>query len=195
MKSNIYALQNILKAALFPLLVVVLLSVEVNTAKAQSVYFADNQSTVDTTTPQANPAASKIWEKPTVPVKDTVDQIIEDPITDSLIPPENGDLILNKDPKWLDQKVVFYNGERNFVESIEYPQSAINNGLEGVVKIFFVVEPDGRASHIRIIQSLDYDCDQAVIKAVHNALFKPGMVGGKPVRVHCVLPVYFGMNS
>ncbi len=206
MKSNIYAPRNFLKAALFSLITaVVMMSVKTGKTEAQSVYLTDNQNSG---AGKAVAAASKSvndekWKKPTVPVEETVDQLIDDPITDldaylpvdsSLyIPSEN--ITINKDPKWLERKVTFYNGKRHFIESIDYPQSAINNKVEGVVKVFFVVEPDGKASGIRIVQSLNYDCDQAVIRAVHNATFKPGIANGKAVRVHCILPVYFGLGK
>ena len=204
MKSNIYAHRNILKAALFPLIaVVVMMSVKASKTEAQPVYLTDNQNTG---TVRAEAAVSKSandekWEKPTVPVEETADQLIDDPITDldTYLPVDSSlyitseNITINKDPEWLERKVTFYNGERHFVKSIDYPQSAINNKVEGVVKVFFVVEPNGEASGIRIVQSLNYECDQAVIRAVHNAKFKPGIANGKAVRVHCILPVYFGL--
>jgi len=96
---------------------------------------------------------------------------------------------------WLDRMVTYKKGEHRFVQTIDYPQSAIENKVEGIVKVFFVVEPDGTTSNIRILKSLDYDCDQAVIKAVHKARFNPGMINGQPVRVHCILPVHFGLTN
>lgn len=96
---------------------------------------------------------------------------------------------------WLDRTVDYKMGKTDFIKSIKYPQKAIEKGVEGLVKVFFIVEPDGRASHIKVLESLDYECDQAVIQAVHNARFNPGIVNGQSVRVHCILPVYFSLKD
>lgn len=206
MKSNINTLKNILKAAFFSLAAaVIMMSVKTSKTEAQPVYLTENQNSdiVKSEALISKLAIDEKWKKPIVPVEETVDQIIDDPITDldanfpvdSSLYITSENFTVNTDPDWLEQKVTFFHGKRHFVNSIDYPQSAIDNKVEGFVKVFFVVEPDGRASGIRIVQSLDYDCDQAVIKAVHNAKFKPGIVDGKAVRVHCILPVYFGLDK
>lgn len=103
--------------------------------------------------------------------------------------------IYDNSKNWLDRTVSYKNGKSSFASSVVYPQDAIDHKVEGLVKAFFVVEPDGHTSNIRILKSLNYECDQSVIKAIHKVQFKPGMINGKAVRVHCILPVYFGLNG
>ncbi len=205
MKCKISTFKNYFKVALFPVMAIALLSIEINTTQAQTAY--ENSKTVKASGKLAQAKVDKTWEKPTVPLVSPIDLIIEDPITDLKAP-----LTINKpieiepdtileapvydnNHKWLDRQVSFKYGKTDFVKSINYPEDAINGKVEGLVQIFFVVEPDGRTSNIKILKSLNYECDQAVIEAVHNARFNPGLRNGQPVRVHCILPVYFGLNK
>lgn len=206
MKTTINTFKNCFRATLIPVVAVALFSVTFNTSKAQ-VNSTNSQSEQATNMLAAETLYTQNWEKPFVPVDLPVDLIIEDPITD-FEAPLTIDKPLEIDPdtiieapvydnnhKWLDRKVSFKHGKANFIKSIHYPASAINGKVEGLVQVFFVVEPNGKASNIKILKSLDYECDQAVIHAVHNARFNPGFKNGKPVRVHCILPVYFGLNK
>ena len=206
MKSNIYALKNIIRAALFALAAVIVMSVKTGKAESQNVYLTENQNTVTISTgvASAESAGDEKWVKPTVPVEEAIDPIIEDPLTDltinlsldsSSVDPDSEEYTIDQNPTWLDRTVNYQMGETHFAKSIKYPQEAIDKGIQGLVKVFFVVEPDGRATHIKILESLDYECDQAVIQAVHYTKFDPGIVDGKSVKVHCILPVYFSLKN
>jgi len=114
----------------------------------------------------------------------------------SLFVPESSNNSKAPMKKWLDKTATYKMGKVNFTKSITYPQKAISKGIQGLVKVFFIVEPDGQASHIKILKSLNFECDQAVIKAIHNTRFNPGTTtNGQSVRVHCILPVYFKLNN
>lgn len=131
-----------------------------------------------------------------LPVYFGLDPAKEDPkslaetLPDTVLQP-----VYDNSHNWLDRTVSYKKGKVNFTRSIIYPQDAIDQNVEGVVKAFFVVEPNGHTSNIRILKSLNYECDQAVIKAIHQAKFIPGMIDGQNVRVHCILPVYFGLKN
>lgn len=75
--------------------------------------------------------------------------------------------------------------------NIEYPEAARNQGIEGRLVLFFVVEPDGRPSNISVGTSLHPLCDSAAVQALRRTLFIPGHHNGKPVRVRMRLPVSF----
>ena len=75
--------------------------------------------------------------------------------------------------------------------NIQYPQSAIDAGVEGRLVLDFVVEADGRATNVEIYQSLHPMCDSAAVEALRKTVFMPGRSGGEAVAVKMRLPVLF----
>ncbi|QXD15027.1 TonB family protein [Rhodocaloribacter litoris] len=75
--------------------------------------------------------------------------------------------------------------------NIEYPQAAIDAGIEGRLVLDFVVETDGRPSNIRVMKSLHPLCDSAAVRALRQTRFVPGRQNGELVPVRMRLPVLF----
>ncbi len=88
------------------------------------------------------------------------------------------------------------NRARNYIASyLQYPELAVENGVEGTVIVAFVVEKDGRLNDIKIEKSLGYGCDEEVIKVITNMpKWIPGKVNGKNVRSRMRLPVVFSQD-
>ena len=82
---------------------------------------------------------------------------------------------------------------RNWVQSnVKYPQSALENGIQGNVVVKFVVEKDGKLSNIRVLQSPDQSLSDATIQILMKSpKWVPGKQRNKPVRVTYTLPVSF----
>ena len=77
-------------------------------------------------------------------------------------------------------------------DNIQYPQIALNNGIEGKVYVTFVVEIDGSISTPRILRDIGGGCGQEVIRVVKMMpKWKPRKQRGKPVRTQFNLPVKF----
>lgn len=104
---------------------------------------------------------------------------------------------------------------------VRYPKAAAENGVEGTVKVQFIVEKDGRITHVHAIDSPSDEAD-AVVNAYgatgkhrlqaeddegHRALreaaeelyrgmppFEPGRQNGMPVRVQMTRAVNFGLK-
>jgi len=74
---------------------------------------------------------------------------------------------------------------------IEYPQEAIEQGIEGQLQLTFTVNTDGSTSHIRVTQPLHPLCDSAAVQALRRTRFIPGQHDGRSVRVRMRLPVRF----
>ncbi len=85
-------------------------------------------------------------------------------------------------------------GIERLYELLEYPELARKAGLEGLVVVQFVVEPDGSVSNIQVIRSAGKLLDEAAIKAVKQLRFKPGRQRGRPVRVRFSLPIRFKLQ-
>lgn len=80
-------------------------------------------------------------------------------------------------------------------ELVEYPRLAQQAGVEGLVVVQVVVEPDGGVSSPQIVRSAGNLLDEAALKAVVQLRFKPGKQRGRPVRVSYAIPVRFHLQS
>ena len=74
---------------------------------------------------------------------------------------------------------------------IEYPQKAIDEGIEGRLVLAFVVETDGTPTEIEVIRPLHPLCDSSAVQALRKTRFIPGRQSGHLVRVRMRLPVRF----
>lgn len=87
-----------------------------------------------------------------------------------------------------------------FVQSrIRYPALARENGIQGTVTVSFVVEKDGSISGIEAVRGVPAGCTEEALRAVQaiteeGVAFRPGMQGGRPVRVRYNLPVKFRLE-
>ncbi len=86
-------------------------------------------------------------------------------------------------------------GVARLYELLEYPELARKAGMEGLVVVQFVVEPDGSVSNIQVIRSAGRLLDEAAVQAVKQLRFKPGRQRGRPVRVRFSLPIRFKLRA
>ena len=74
--------------------------------------------------------------------------------------------------------------------NINFPQEAIESGLEGKVIFSFIVETDGSLSEFKILQSPSVILSQEVERVFNNSpKWEPGLYMGKKVRVRLTVPV------
>ena len=71
-----------------------------------------------------------------------------------------------------------------------YPQSAIDQGVDGTVVIKIVVDKNGRVSSAEVFRSIP-QLDNAALQTARAKVFSPGMVGGEPVNTEMNIPVEF----
>ncbi len=66
----------------------------------------------------------------------------------------------------------------------KYPEEARKNKIEGKVVVHFIINEDGSCSNFEVIKGIGYGCDEAAVEAFKKMPnWKPGLVGGKPVKV------------
>jgi TonB family protein len=101
--------------------------------------------------------------------------------------------VVEKMPEFPGGGYAFYNF---LADSIQYPQLAIENKIQGKVYVQFVVEEDGSITNIKVLRGIGGGCDEEalrVIKLMPNWI--PGKQNGKPVRVLYNLPIKFILNK
>jgi TonB family protein len=76
-------------------------------------------------------------------------------------------------------------------ESVEYPQAARSQGIEGRVFVQFVVDETGAIGATKVTRRADPMLDLAALEAVRKLSCTPGRRDGRPVKVQLSLPVTF----
>ncbi len=77
-------------------------------------------------------------------------------------------------------------------KNMNYPQPAIDNGIEGVVNVAFSVKSDGSIGSIKIVRMIDPDLEQEAIRLVKNMpKWTPAEKNGSAVDEVVTIPVKF----
>jgi TonB family protein len=76
---------------------------------------------------------------------------------------------------------------------IEYPDYAVENGVEGVVKVMCTVETNGSISNVMILEDIGSECADQVCKAVRKLKLKPAMQNGFARKMVIIIPVRFDL--
>lgn len=84
-----------------------------------------------------------------------------------------------------------------FISSnLRYPAFAAENGIQGKVRLTFVVEKDGSISNIQELSSPFEDLTREAMRVLHAMpRWKPGMLHGAPARVKFMLPITFRLDT
>lgn len=76
--------------------------------------------------------------------------------------------------------------------NIRYPSFALENEIEGVVMVNFVVNADGSISNSKITKGIKGGCDEEALRVIRSMpKWKPGKQGGQAVPVIFDVPVNF----
>lgn len=86
---------------------------------------------------------------------------------------------------------------RKFItNSIEYPEVAITNGIQGKVYVTFIVKKDGSVANSRIARGVDPSLDKEALRVVNNLpKWKPGIQRGTAVNVSYTVPINFMLDT
>lgn len=78
------------------------------------------------------------------------------------------------------------------VKNIKYPRVAKENGTKGKIIVTFVVERDGQLVDVKVARGIGDGCDEEAVRVIKlTSPWKPGLQGGKPVRVAYSVPINF----
>ena len=85
-------------------------------------------------------------------------------------------------------------GMRAFMEWVannyDFPKAAVENKVNGIIEIYFIVEKDGSLSNLKIKKDLGYGTGEAALKLMKSSgKWNPGIQAGKKVRVAYTLPI------
>lgn len=108
----------------------------------------------------------------------------------------------NADPRYLelDEHPTFKGGGPNdfalwVARHLKYPRYAKEIGIEGTVKVHFVIDTNGKVSEAHIHEGIHPLLDEEAVRVVMKSpKWKPGKKDGEPVRVSYTLPVIFSFT-
>jgi len=94
---------------------------------------------------------------------------------------------------------VFPGGDNALLEYINshltYPNSAVEQKIEGRVTLRFVIDTDGFAKKFEVVKSVNPDLDDAAIQALRGMpKWIPGQKNGVNVPVYYNMPIMFKLN-
>jgi len=81
------------------------------------------------------------------------------------------------------------------VDNLVYPDAAMKQNIQGSVEVFFVVEPSGRVSNIKILKPVGAGCTQEAIRLIKLLNWMPGIKDGNAVRTNLVLNIIFNLED
>ena len=118
---------------------------------------------------------------------------------------------VNKTDKMAADKTGYYNytdvaplyeGGQGAIESyitnnLQYPQEAIDNGIEGTVQVQFGVDENGNIANVTTVgNKIGYGLEEEAIKVVSNMpKWNPGKVKGKSVKTRMILPITYRLEG
>lgn len=77
-------------------------------------------------------------------------------------------------------------------KNLKYPQPSINNGIEGVVHVKFLVKTDGSLNDPSVVRLVDPDLESEALRLVKGMpSWNPATVSGSPVDSESTVQVIF----
>lgn len=85
---------------------------------------------------------------------------------------------------------------RKFIASnVKYPDIAKENGVQGKVYIYFVVNEKGEIEQVQVKRGVDPYLDKEAIRVIKSLpKYTPGKQRGRPVKVAYTVPINFQLN-
>jgi periplasmic protein TonB len=151
-------------------------------------------------TAKKNPTSAKVFTPTSIPdnttdnkpdvVADEVPEINTGTISYDLPKEDSTEIIFLAEvqPKPVGGYELFYSKVSN---NLKYPRQAIRNGVDGKVFVEFVVDRNGKVSHIKVLKGIGAGCDEEAMRVLALTNWEPGKQRGRPVNVRMVIPVFF----
>lgn len=76
--------------------------------------------------------------------------------------------------------------------NLRYPYTAQQQKVQGKVVVQFIINKDGSVSDIKVVKSLNTDCDREALRVIRlMPKWKPGVQHDKPCRTMVCIPINF----
>lgn len=79
------------------------------------------------------------------------------------------------------------------MKNLVYPSAAVKQNISGTVELFFVVEPFGKVTNIKVLKSVPGGCNEEAIRLLKMINWNPGIKDGLAVRTGMTMSVTFNL--
>jgi len=80
-------------------------------------------------------------------------------------------------------------------KSIQYPEEAKKEGIQGKVFVQFIVDKSGEVRDVAAVRGIGYGCDEEAVRAVKEAIkWEPARIADMSVSTRMILPVNFKLE-
>ena len=99
------------------------------------------------------------------------------------------------------QPQFFHSDLKHFMDSwvysyVKYPQSAVDQGIQGTVNVSFIIEKDGSVSNVTVVKGVDDLLDEEAVKVISvSPKWSAGEIGRRKVRCRVTVPVEFRLQK
>jgi protein TonB len=76
-----------------------------------------------------------------------------------------------------------------------YPGAMRREGLDGTVRVEFVVDVDGRVIETQVVETTHHAFNDAAVSAVLKWKFRPGVKNGRKVNTRMCVPIVFTLTD
>lgn len=85
--------------------------------------------------------------------------------------------------------------QKFIANAVKYPVIAQENGIQGKVFVSFVIDEFGNVTNAKLVRSVDASLDNEALRVIRSLpKWKPGMQGGKAVKVRYFVPINFELH-
>lgn len=128
--------------------------------------------------------------------------VIEPPIDIEVVEPPTPTHTSNQEDEVLsivEHMPTFPGGDEQLYKAlskrVEYPQEALEAGIEGTVYVEFVVTRQGEIENTHVLRGIGAGCDESAVAAIEALpAWNPGQQRGVNVNVRMVLPIRFRLD-
>ncbi len=96
-------------------------------------------------------------------------------------------------------KPQYPNHSKSFTEfmmnHLKYPDAAVKQSISGTVELYFVVEPWGGISNLKVIEGVGAGCSEEAERLIRMLHWMPGIKDGKAVRTELQLSIKFSLSD
>ena len=72
----------------------------------------------------------------------------------------------------------------------------MKNGVQGIILLVFIIEPDGSITHVEVKKGIGGGCDEEASRVARTMpRWEPGKRSGRPVRVLVQMPIVFRLPA
>jgi protein TonB len=80
-------------------------------------------------------------------------------------------------------------------KNVIYPDSALEDSLEGTVLVEAKITIEGQAQAVKVVKSVRQDLDKAAVEAVMKTKWIPAKQDDKPVETTVAVPIQFKLKN